>query len=104
MTRKPVARQRPRRPPQERRPRRELIPLPKRPYRDSAVFHLVLGFLLLLVAWLTGGDLVRAAVVAVAYVVIAISWSWWRFRERLRREVEDAAEAAASPGRNGRVR
>jgi membrane protein implicated in regulation of membrane protease activity len=74
--------------------------MPKRPYRDSALFHLVLGAVLLLVAWLTGGDLVRAVVVAVGYVVIAIAWSWWRFRERLRRE----AEAAASPAHDGRVR
>jgi len=76
--------------------------MPKRPYRDSALFHLVLGSLLLLVAWLTGGDLVRAIVVAVAYVVIAIAWSWWRFRQRLERAAE--AEAAAAPSRNGRVR
>jgi membrane protein implicated in regulation of membrane protease activity len=76
--------------------------MPKRPYRDSALFHLVLGSLLLLVAWLTGGDLLRAVVVAVGYVVIAIAWSWWRFRQRLNREAD--AEAAAAPSRNGRVR
>jgi hypothetical protein len=101
MARKPVprhrARQRPRAP---TRPRRELIPMPKRPYRDSALFHLVLGALLLLVAWLTGGDFVRAVVVAVGYVVIAIAWSWWRFRQRLQRE----SEAAASSSQNGHVR
>ena len=101
MARKPVARHRPRqRSPQ--RQRRELIPMPKRPYRDSALFHLVLGSLLLLVAWLTGGNLVRAIVVAVGYVVIAIAWSWWRFRQRLQREAE--ADAAAQPSQNGRVR
>jgi hypothetical protein len=101
MARKPVPRHRPRqRPPQ--RQRRELIPMPKRPYRDSALFHLVLGSLLLLVAWVTGGDLVRAVVVAVGYVVIAIAWSWWRFRQRLERAAE--ADAAAAPSRNGRVR
>jgi hypothetical protein len=99
MARKPVPRHRPRqRSPQ--RQRRELIPMPKRPYRDSALFHLVLGSLLLLVAWLTGGNLVRAIVVAVGYVVIAIAWSWWRFRQRLQRD----AEADARPSQNGRVR
>ena len=101
MARKPVSRHRPRQRAPHRE-RRELIPMPKRPYRDSALFHLVLGSLLLLVAWLTGGDLVRAVVVAVGYVVIAIAWSWWRFRQRLQREAE--AEAAAAPSRNGRVR
>jgi hypothetical protein len=96
MARKPVPRRRTRqRPPQ--RQRRELIPTPKRPYRDSALFHLVLGSLLLLVAWLTGGDFVRAVIVAVGYVVIAIGWSWWRFRQRLLREAESTAPAS----RNG---
>jgi 4-hydroxybenzoate polyprenyltransferase len=100
MARKPVPRHRAReRPPQ--RQRRELIPMPRRPYRDSALFHLVLGALLLLVAWLTGGNLVRAIVIAVAYVVIAIAWSWWRFRQRLEREA--STEAGASPSQNGRV-
>jgi membrane protein implicated in regulation of membrane protease activity len=76
--------------------------MPRRPYRDSALFHVVLGALLLLVAWLTGGNLVRAVVIAVGYVVIAIAWSWWRFRQRLEREAD--AEAGAPPSRNGRVR
>ena len=99
MARRPAARRRQAQSPQPRR--RDLIPLPKHPYRDSAIFHLALGSLLLLVAWLTGGDLVRAVVVAVGYVVIAITWSWWRFRERLRRDAEAAAvEAAASNGRS----
>ena len=97
MTRRPVTRR-----PQTTQPRRRnLIPLPKHPYRDSAIFHLTLGVLLLVVAWLTGGEPLRAVVVAVGYVVIAITWSWWRFRERLRREAEAAAaEAAASNGRS----
>jgi hypothetical protein len=77
--------------------RRELIPLPKRPYRDSALFHLMLGLLLLLVAWLTGGNLTRAVIWATLYVVVATSWSWWHFRQRLRREAEaSAAEAGGS--------
>ena len=101
MARKPVPRHRPRqRSPQRRR--RELIPMPKRPYRDSALFHLVLGSLILVVAWLTGGNPVRAIVVAVGYVVIAIGWSWWRFRQRLQRDAD--ADAAAQPSQNGRVR
>src|SRR5262245_31440390 len=102
MARKPVRRHRPRQRPQQRQ-HRDLIPMPKRPYRDSALFHLALGSLLLLVAWLTGGDLLRAVVVAVGYVVIAIGWSWWRFRRRLQREA-DAETAAAAPSQNGRPR
>jgi hypothetical protein len=53
--------------------------LPKRPFRDSAIFYGVLalvgfGFLLL-----TGQDMVRAAFGAGAAFLLATSWSWWRF-------------------------
>ena len=39
-------------------------------------------------AWLTGGGLVRAVVVALVFFVLATAWSWWRFRERLQRDAE----------------
>ena len=61
------------------------IPIPKHPYRDSAIFHSLLGALLLVVAWVTGGDVVKAVGVAILYVVVAIAWSWYRFRQRLGR-------------------
>ena len=53
--------------------------LPKRPFRDSAIFYGVLalvgfGFLLL-----TGQEPVRAAFGAAAAFLLATSWSWWRF-------------------------
>jgi hypothetical protein len=53
--------------------------LPKRPFRDSAIFYGVLavfGFVFLL---LTGQEPVRAAVGAGAAFLLATSWSWWRF-------------------------
>jgi hypothetical protein len=71
-------------------------PLPKHPYRDSAVFHLGLGVLILLFAWLTGGELTRAVVVAAVYVVLAVGWSWYRFRQRIERA---ASSGTAPPGR-----
>jgi hypothetical protein len=64
-------------------------PVPKHPYRDSAIVNAVLAGLILLIAWLTGGDLPTAVVVAAAFFVIATGWNWWRFRQRL------AAQAAA---------
>jgi len=89
---KPPSRRAARKAKAEARARRpELIPLPKRPYRDSAIFHLALGGLLLVVAWLTGGSLGRALIWATLYVVVATTWSWWRFRQRMRREAEAAA-------------
>jgi membrane protein implicated in regulation of membrane protease activity len=64
------------------------VPVPKRPYRDSAILYGVLALAIVLVAWLTGGGLVRAVVVALAFFVVATAWSWWRFRERLQRDAE----------------
>ena len=61
-------------------------PPPRHPYRDSALLHLALAGVILLVAWFTGGDLDRAVVIAVAFFVLATAWSWWRWRERLQAE------------------
>jgi len=70
-----------------RRPR-ELPPLPKRPYRDSFILNLVLSCVILVVAWLTGGDVGRAFIVAVGYLVVSTAWSWWRFRSRIEQEAQ----------------
>lgn len=59
------------------------LPLPKHPYRDSAIFNGVLAIILVIVAFLTAGDLGRALFFAVVFFVAATSWSWWRFRARL---------------------
>ncbi len=61
-------------------------PLPKRPYRDTVLFNLVLATLIVVVSWATGGDLGRALVFAALFFVVATAWSWWRFRQRLARE------------------
>ena len=58
-------------------------PLPKRPYRDSALLNGVLTGILVAFAWLTGGDVVKALAVGAAFFVVATAWSWWRFRQRL---------------------
>ena len=58
--------------------------LPKRPYRDAAIFHATLAGIIVLVAWATGGNVRTALIVAVGYFIVAVMWSWWRFRERLR--------------------
>jgi membrane protein implicated in regulation of membrane protease activity len=61
-------------------------PLPARPYRNTAIFHAVLAGLIVLVAWLTAGDIGTAIVVAVGFFVVATSWSFWRWRQRLEEE------------------
>jgi membrane protein implicated in regulation of membrane protease activity len=60
-------------------------PTPKRPYRDSLLLHFALAIVIVLVSWLTGGELGRALVFAAVYFVLATAWSWWRFRQRLGR-------------------
>ena len=70
------------------RRRGEPPPLPKRPYRDSLVLYVVLGAVIVVVSWATGGDPGRAVVIAGAFVVFATGWSWWRFRRRLERETQ----------------
>jgi hypothetical protein len=69
--------------------------LPRHPYRDSAVLHSFLGGVILGVAWLTGGDVTKALVVAALYVVVATGWSWFRFRRRIARVRRLEARARA---------
>jgi hypothetical protein len=76
-------------------------PRPKRPYRDSALFHLVLAAMIVLVAYLTGGSLRNAFVFAVAFFVIATTWSWRRWREQLREERRQRERAIPQPNREG---
>jgi len=70
------------------------LPVPKHPYRDTALFNGALAGILLLVAWLTGGSLDRALGWAAIYFVAATAWGWWSFRRRLEREAA-AAQAPA---------
>lgn len=72
------------------------LPVPKHPFRDTAIFNGSLAGILLLVAWFTGGSANRALVWAVLYFVIATAWGWYGFRRRLERErVAAEAELAA---------
>jgi membrane protein implicated in regulation of membrane protease activity len=66
-------------------------PLPKHPYRDTVVVYGAMAIVLVLVAWATGGELGRAAIVASAFFVLATAWSWSRWRRRLQ-------QAHRSPG------
>ncbi|RDI75037.1 hypothetical protein Gocc_0835 [Gaiella occulta] len=83
-----------------RRERRELR-IPKHPYRDTAILNATMAVVLVLVAALTGGDLVRALTVAVAFLVVATAWSWWRLRERIREQDRRAADRSGTPGTGG---
>ena len=58
-------------------------PPPRHPYRDTVVLYLVLAAIIVLVAWFTGGGVARAAAFAVAFFVIASTYSVWQWRKRL---------------------
>jgi membrane protein implicated in regulation of membrane protease activity len=70
-------------------------PPPKHPYRDTLIVYGVFAVAIVLVAWVTGGGIERAAIVAVAFYVVACSWSIYRWRARFR---EDEAARAREAG------
>ncbi len=76
--------------------RRSDRPIPAHPYRDAALIYGVMAVVLVVIASLTGGDVLRAALVAVVFFLVATGWTSWRFRERIKDR--DARAAAAGPG------
>ncbi len=78
-------------------------PLPAHPYRDSALVYGTMALVLVIVAALTGGDVVRALVVASAFFVVATPWSWWRFRTRIKAETAAQATRATQDDDPDRV-
>jgi heme O synthase-like polyprenyltransferase len=64
-------------------------PVPRHPYRDSAVLYAVLAVLVVGITALTGGDVTRAVVIACALFVVATAYSWWRWRELIRERAEE---------------
>jgi membrane protein implicated in regulation of membrane protease activity len=61
-------------------------PPPQHPYRDTLIIYAVFALLIVIVAWLTGGGVGRAALIAVLFYVVASAWSLSRWRTRLREE------------------
>ena len=61
-------------------------PIPKRPYRDSAILYGALAAAIVVFAAITGGSLIRAVLIAAAFFALAMGWSWYRWRNRLREE------------------
>ncbi len=59
---------------------------PRRPYRDTAIVSGVFAVVIVLIGWLTGGGLVRSAIIGGAFYIAATAWSWRTWRSRLRGE------------------
>ena len=79
---------------------RDARPIPARPYRDTAIVYGIMAVVLVVVAAVTGGDVLRAGLVAVVFFVVATAWTSWRFRTRIR-ERDAARVAAALSGGDG---
>jgi hypothetical protein len=68
-------------------------PLPKRPFRDSAIFYGVLSVLFVLIVWATGGAVlprwndeqreIGGLLIAILFFIVATAYSWWRFQQRI---------------------
>jgi hypothetical protein len=69
-------------------------PAPQRPYRDTFVLYLALAVLIVVVAWVTGGEVARAVRWAAAFFVLATGWSFAQWRRRLARDRDDARRRA----------
>lgn len=64
--------------------------LPKRPYRDTVIVNCGLAVLIVLVAWLTGGRIRNAVIIAAAFFVVATAWSFRVWRSKLREADREA--------------
>jgi hypothetical protein len=67
-------------------------PVPKHPYRDSMLVYGFFAALVVLLAWITGGSVAKAALIAVVVWVAATIWSIARWRQRLQREAAAARD------------
>ena len=61
-------------------------PLPRHPFRNSAIFYGVLACVVVAFGLLTGNGTTETVGIAVAFFLLATGYSWWRFRQRLQRE------------------
>jgi membrane protein DedA with SNARE-associated domain len=78
-------------------------PLPKRPFRDSAIFYGALSILFVLIVWATGGALlprwddeqreIGGLLIAIMFFFVATGYSWWKFRQRIEEEEEEGSKS-----------
>jgi membrane protein implicated in regulation of membrane protease activity len=67
-------------------------PVPKHPYRDTALLYGVLAVLVVVIAFATGGSVKSAVITAALVFLVATLWSWRTWRNRLREEREKKEE------------
>jgi hypothetical protein len=66
--------------------------IPKHPYRDTALVYGGMAIVVVLIAWATGGGLMRALAISGLFFLAATAWSWRNWRNRLRAEEARARE------------
>ena len=64
-------------------------PPPEHPYRDTAIVYGFFAVVIVLIAWATGGPVLKALILAVAFFFAAVVWSWLRFHQRVRRAARE---------------
>jgi Flp pilus assembly protein TadB len=74
-------------------------PPPRHPIRDTLLVYAGLAVVVVLVAWVTGGSLPRAIIVAVVFYVLASLWSVWRLRGRQRARAARRGSEAGGAGK-----
>jgi hypothetical protein len=70
---------------------------PGHPYRATLIVYGAFALVIVGFAWVTGGDVGEAAIVAGFVFVAATLWSSVRWRQRLRREQRRYPDADADP-------
>jgi Flp pilus assembly protein TadB len=71
----------------------------RHPYRDTLIVYAALALVIVLVAWATGSDVGKAALVAAAFYVAASAWSLASWRRRLRGQGTAGASSPPEPER-----
>jgi hypothetical protein len=61
-------------------------PIPKHPYRDTLLVYGFFAILVVVLAWVTGGNIGKAVVVAALVWIAASAWGITRWRQRIQRE------------------
>ena len=60
-------------------------PIPKHPYRDTLLVYGFFAVLVVVLAWVTGGNVEKAVVIALVVWVAASLWGMARYRQRIQR-------------------
>jgi hypothetical protein len=61
-------------------------PLPRHPFRNSAILYGILAAAVIGFGLLTDNEVTETIVIAVVFFVLATGYTWWRFRQRIQRE------------------